>query len=68
MFFIHKHRLFLPLFTFLKILVKNLNGVGDARVVRQEWVGRWRSTLIEVKGWGDGMMGLWRGDWEGDNI
>ena len=23
---------------------------GDARAVRWEWVGRWRSTLIGVKG------------------
>ena len=37
----------------------------DARVVRQEWVGRQRSTLLEAKGRGNGMGGLQRGDWEG---
>ena len=25
---------------------------GDARVVRQEWVSEWRSTLIDTKGGG----------------
>ena len=36
---------------------------GDAKVVRQEWVSDWRSTLIEAKwGQGDGMRGLWRGN------
>jgi hypothetical protein len=29
----------------------------DARGVRQEWVNRWKSTLIEAKGRGRG----WRG-------
>jgi hypothetical protein len=35
--------------------------------MRQEWVNRWRSTLIEAKGRGegDGMGGLWRRNWEG---
>jgi hypothetical protein len=26
---------------------------GDAREVRQEWVSRWKSTLIEAKGSGE---------------
>jgi hypothetical protein len=34
-------------------------------VVKWEWVSRWRSTLIEVKGREerrDGMEGFWRGN------
>ena len=33
----------------------------DARLVKQEWVGGWRSTLTEAKE----MDHLQRGDWEG---
>ena len=40
---------------------------GDARGVR--WVGGWESTLLEVKGRGDGVGGLWKGGTrKGDNI
>jgi hypothetical protein len=42
---------------------------GDTRVVRWEWVSRWRSTLIDTKGRkerGDAMGGgLWRVNQEG---
>jgi hypothetical protein len=33
--------------------------------VRQEWVGRCGSTLIEAWGTGDRIAGLWRRNWEG---
>ena len=36
-------------------------GKGDAREVRQEWVGEWRCTLLEAKGRGD-RMGVCRGE------
>jgi hypothetical protein len=40
---------------------------GDARRVR--WMGGWESTLLEVKGRGDGVGGLWKGGTrKGDNI
>jgi hypothetical protein len=43
--------------------------MGNARVVRQEWVCRWGSTLIEGREWGDDGIGcLQRGSWKGDNI
>jgi hypothetical protein len=32
------------------------------RTVRQEWVGRWGSTLIEAAGWEDEIEGLRRGN------
>jgi hypothetical protein len=30
--------------------------------MRQEWLRRWRNTLIEAKGTGDGMGALWKRD------
>ena len=32
---------------------------GDARGVKQEWVGEWGSTILEAKGIGE--WGLWGG-------
>lgn len=34
---------------------------GDDTVVRQEWVGGWRNSLLEAKGRGDWIEGLQRG-------
>jgi hypothetical protein len=40
----------------------------DARRARQEWVGGWRSILLESKGRGDG-RGVWGGETKkGDRI
>jgi len=39
--------------------------VGTARVVRQEWVSGWGSTLKVTEGRGEGIRGLWRGNREG---
>jgi len=40
--------------------------MGYARVVSQECVDGWRSTILEAKGREDGMRGLQRGDREGE--
>jgi hypothetical protein len=42
---------------------------GDERGgVKQEWVGGWGSTLLELKRRGDGVGELQRGDQEGEHI
>ena len=38
---------------------------GKAKAVRQEWVGGWRSPLIEAAERGNGIGGLQRGNQEG---
>jgi hypothetical protein len=37
-------------------------------VVRQEWLGGWKSTIIEAKGRGNGMGGFRGETGKGDNI
>ena len=40
-------------------------GKGIAREVRQGWVSRWGSTLLEAKGRRNGVGHLWSGDCAG---
>ena len=41
---------------------------GNAREVRQKWVGGWVSTLLQAKGREDGMEGCRGETRKGDNI